>query len=212
MINYWQSVYCSIQYTVIWRGYENEFVLSCVSESGGPLLRFGPEIPSLGLLDSRVRAASGAIKVSRSRCAWVVCKVNLAVRYAQVERLFSSDLQRDEGLDYRELEYAQRTPAFVSSLSAWCVTATRLAFRYSAEIYFKDKWRQPATDIGIIEQDSYQRRIEDIKQLRQDSTVVETNIHYPTNNLLVWDCWSGRRRGKIWITGIIQRCEKNIQD
>lgn len=30
--------------------------------------------------------------------------------------------------------------------------------------------------------------LEDIKQLRQDSTVVETNIHYPTNNSLVWDC------------------------
>lgn len=30
--------------------------------------------------------------------------------------------------------------------------------------------------------------IEDIKKLRQDSTVIETNIHYPTNNSLVWDC------------------------
>jgi IS5 family transposase len=31
-------------------------------------------------------------------------------------------------------------------------------------------------------------RIEDIKKFRQDTTVVETNIHYPTNNSLVWDC------------------------
>jgi IS5 family transposase len=30
--------------------------------------------------------------------------------------------------------------------------------------------------------------LEDIKKLRTDSTVVETNIHYPTNNSLVWDC------------------------
>ena len=30
--------------------------------------------------------------------------------------------------------------------------------------------------------------LEDIEKLRQDSTVIETNIHYPTNNSLVWDC------------------------
>jgi IS5 family transposase len=27
-----------------------------------------------------------------------------------------------------------------------------------------------------------------VKELRQDSTVIETNIHYPTNNSLVYDC------------------------
>ena len=30
--------------------------------------------------------------------------------------------------------------------------------------------------------------LEDMEKIRQDSTVVETNIHYPTNNSLVWDC------------------------
>ena len=30
--------------------------------------------------------------------------------------------------------------------------------------------------------------MEDLESFRQDSTVVETNIHYPTNNSLVWDC------------------------
>lgn len=29
---------------------------------------------------------------------------------------------------------------------------------------------------------------ESLKKLRQDSTVVQSNIHYPTNNALVWDC------------------------
>lgn len=31
-------------------------------------------------------------------------------------------------------------------------------------------------------------RIEDGKSVRMDSTVVETDIHYPTNNELTWDC------------------------
>jgi len=30
--------------------------------------------------------------------------------------------------------------------------------------------------------------IEDGRSIRTDSTVVETNIHYPTNNSLIWDC------------------------
>ena len=30
--------------------------------------------------------------------------------------------------------------------------------------------------------------LEDIEKIRQDSTVVETNIHYPTNNAILWDC------------------------
>ncbi len=36
--------------------------------------------------------------------------------------------------------------------------------------------------IGICED------LEDLQKLRQDSTVVKTNIHYPTNNSLIWDC------------------------
>jgi IS5 family transposase len=30
--------------------------------------------------------------------------------------------------------------------------------------------------------------IEDLESIRQDSTVVEANVHHPTNNSLLWDC------------------------
>jgi IS5 family transposase len=30
--------------------------------------------------------------------------------------------------------------------------------------------------------------LEHVKEFRQDSMVIETNIHYPTNNRLVYDC------------------------
>jgi IS5 family transposase len=41
--------------------------------------------------------------------------------------------------------------------------------------------------------------LEDVKELRQDSTVIETNIHYPANNSLVYDCIkkSGRLLGHL---------------
>ncbi len=31
-------------------------------------------------------------------------------------------------------------------------------------------------------------KVEDGRSIRTDSTVVETDIHYPTNNELMWDC------------------------
>jgi IS5 family transposase len=36
--------------------------------------------------------------------------------------------------------------------------------------------------------------LEAVKELRQDSTVIGTNIHYPTNNSLVYDCIKERER------------------
>jgi len=35
---------------------------------------------------------------------------------------------------------------------------------------------------------SIEAGMEDLKRLRIDSTVIETNIHYPTNNSIMWDC------------------------
>lgn len=29
---------------------------------------------------------------------------------------------------------------------------------------------------------------EDVSKLRQDTSTIEANVHYPTNNSLVWDC------------------------
>lgn len=35
---------------------------------------------------------------------------------------------------------------------------------------------------------SVEAGMENLKKLRIDSTVIETNIHYPTNNSIMWDC------------------------
>ena len=49
--------------------------------------------------------------------------------------------------------------------------------------------------------------IEDGRTLRTDSTVVETDIHYPTNNALIWDCMktSHRLLKKLEETGKIRK-------
>jgi len=91
-------------------------------------------------------------------------------------------------LDYRELEYAQED-------SRICGVFIRLEARsaFSFEVLHKyisrirgESLRALMVEINRIMMG--EEGIEDGKRLRTDSTVVETDIHYPTNNSLIWDC------------------------
>lgn len=91
------------------------------------------------------------------------------------------------GLDYRELEYAQND-------SRICANFIKLDCRepYSFQMFQKyisrinpDTLHRVLVEINKI---AITEGLEDVKSLSQDSTVVKTNIHYPTNNSLVWDC------------------------
>jgi len=92
-----------------------------------------------------------------------------------------------KGLEYRELEFHQVD----SRICATFIKIDELR-PYSFQVYQKY--------ISQIKADSLQKLlielnkiaisagIEDIEKIRQDSTVVESNIHYPTNNSILWDC------------------------
>jgi IS5 family transposase len=105
-----------------------------------------------------------------------------------VEQIVRAAIYKEmKGLDYRELEYAQ-------SDSRICEQFVKLDNRvpFSFQVFQKyiskiseDSLQQVLVALNKI---AIEEGLEDIKQLRQDSTVVETNIHYPTNNSLVWDC------------------------
>lgn len=91
------------------------------------------------------------------------------------------------GLDYRELEYAQND-------SRICATFIKLDGRepYSFQMFQKyisrikpESLHRVLVEINKI---AISEGLEDVKSISQDSTVVKTNIHYPTNNSLVWDC------------------------
>ncbi len=92
-----------------------------------------------------------------------------------------------KGLDYRELEYAQ-------SDSRICATFIKLDQRkpFSFQMYQKyiSKIRPERLQVLLYEINklAISEGLEDVRSLRQDSTVVKSNIHYPTNNALVWDC------------------------
>ena len=116
-----------------------------------------------------------------------------------VEQIVRAAIYKElKGLDYRELAYHQED----SRICALFIKIDELR-PYSFQMY--------QNHISKINEDSLQQLLvglnkiaineglENIDKLRQDSTVVKANIHYPTNNSLVWDCIkeSHRLLGKL---------------
>ena len=105
-----------------------------------------------------------------------------------VEQIVRAAIYKEmKGLEYRELEYAQ-------SDSRICSQFIKLDERqpFSFQMYHKyiSKIKAPSLQKLLMEINriAIDEGFEDIEKLRTDSTVVKSNIHYPTNNSLVWDC------------------------
>jgi len=105
-----------------------------------------------------------------------------------VEQILRAAIYKEmKGLDYRELEYAQ-------SDSRICANFIKLDMRkpFSFQMFQKYISKIKVTSLSKLLVEINKIAIgsgyEDIEKIRQDSTVVESNIHYPTNNSLVWDC------------------------
>jgi len=105
-----------------------------------------------------------------------------------VEQIIRAAIYKEmKHLNYRELEYAQEdsriceqfvkiNPYNPYSFQVWQKYISRITVE-KLETFMVELNR-----IAIGE------GLEDVKEFRQDTTVVETDIHYPTNNSLVWDC------------------------
>jgi IS5 family transposase len=125
-----------------------------------------------------------------------------------VEQVIRAALYKEmKKLDYRELEYAQED-------SRICGTFIKLEGRspFSFEMFQKyiSKIRAESLRALMVEINRIMMQeegIEDGKRLRTDSTAVETDIHYPTNNSLIWDCikTSHRLLKKLEETGKIKK-------
>lgn len=105
-----------------------------------------------------------------------------------VEQIVRAAIYKEmKNMDYRELEYAQND-------SRICESFIKLDGRdpFSFQVFQKyisrikpESLHRLLVEINKI---AISEGLEDIKSVSQDSTVVKTNIHYPTNNSLVWDC------------------------
>jgi IS5 family transposase len=105
-----------------------------------------------------------------------------------VEQVLRAAIYKEmKNLTYRELEYAQHD-------SRMCAVFIKLDDRkpFSFEAYQKYISRINSESLNnvmiAINKIAIGEGIEDGKSIRTDGTVVETNIHYPTNNSLIWDC------------------------
>lgn len=104
-----------------------------------------------------------------------------------VEQIVRAAIYKElKQLDYRDLEYHQED-------SRICEQFVKLQGRvYSFQMYQKyiSKIKEENLQKLLVSLNkiAINEGLEDIEKIRIDSTVVETNIHYPTNNSLVWDC------------------------
>jgi IS5 family transposase len=105
-----------------------------------------------------------------------------------VEQIVRAAIYKElKKLDYRKLEYHQDDSRiceqFVKidrerpySFQVWQKYISKISREKLEELLYE------LNKIAINE------GVEDVGKICMDSTVVETNIHYPTNNSLVWDC------------------------
>lgn len=105
-----------------------------------------------------------------------------------VEQIVRAALYKElKGLNYRELGYHQED----SRIAALFIKIDPLR-PYSFQVYQKyisqikpEKLEEvlvKLNEIAILE------GLEDMERIRQDTTTIETDIHHPTNNSLIWDC------------------------
>jgi len=105
-----------------------------------------------------------------------------------VEQIVRAAIYKEmKNLDYRELEYAQEDSRICEQFVK--INPNR---PYSFQVWQKyiSRISEEKLERFMIEMNkiAITEGLEDVKEFRQDTTVIETNIHYPTNNSLVWDC------------------------
>lgn len=103
-----------------------------------------------------------------------------------VEQVIRAAIYKEvKGLTYQELAYHQ----YDSKIAEVFLQVTT---PFSESVLHKYIAAISATSLEslmkAINQIAIDEGLEDLQKLRTDTTVVETDIHYPTNNSLLWDC------------------------
>ncbi len=145
--------------------------------------------PELGLIDTilekrpdLIHLLSGDI-MSGNKESHFGCKDT-----PTVEQIVRAAIYKEfKSFTYQELEYAQ-------SDSRICATFIQLderkpyGFQVWQEYISKIKEESLHAFWVALNRIAIKEGLEDVSAIRMDSKAVETNIHYPTNNSLVWDC------------------------
>lgn len=145
--------------------------------------------PELGLIDTILENNPDLVALLRSDIELGLTTSHFGRKDTpSVEQVIRAAIYKEfKQLTYRDLEYAQ-------SDSRICVAFVKLDERkpFSYQVWQKyiskvkpESLQQLLVAINRI---AIEEGLEDLNAIRVDSTVVETNIHFPTNNSLTWDC------------------------
>jgi len=145
--------------------------------------------PELGLIDEILEKTPSLLSLL-SHDVTSGCKASHFGRKdtPTVEQVVRAAIYKEfKSMTYRELEYAQ-------SDSRICTTFIKIDDRkpFSFQVWQKyiSKIKVDSLQKTLVQlnQIAITEGLEDLIAIRTDSTVIEANIHFPTNNSLVWDC------------------------
>jgi len=145
--------------------------------------------PELGLIDTILETRPDLLSLLSSDILLGCKESNFGRKDTPtIEQVIRAAIYKEfKKLTYRELEYAQ-------SDSRICTTFIKLDERkpYSFQVWQKyiSKVKQSSLQDFLVSLNkiAIEEGLEDLVSIRTDSTVIESNIHYPTNNSLTWDC------------------------
>lgn len=162
--------------------------------------------PSFGLIDTVIEEHPELLKIVEEDITRG-CKQSEFGRkdVPSVEQIFRAALYKEmKQLDYRDLEYHQ----IDSRICSQFIKIDKLR-PYCFQMYQKYISKITENNLQLVmvslNKIAINEGLEDMEKLRQDSTVIETNIHYPTNNSLVWDCIRESHR-------LLEHLQKEITD
>jgi len=145
--------------------------------------------PEFGLIDTILESHPEIIELISTDLTGLIKSSNYGRKDTPtVEQILRAAIFKEmKNLDYRELEFAQLD-------SRICATFIKLDLR---EPFCFQLWQKYISQIKettlkqilyTVNKIAIEEGFEDIMQVRQDTTVVESNIQHPTNNFLIWSC------------------------
>jgi len=161
--------------------------------------------PELGLIDAVLEQNPKLIKLLEGDITQGKAGSNFGRQDTpSVEQIVRAAIYKEmKNLDYRSLEYAQEDSRICEQF-----VKTDRERPYSFQVWQKyisriseEKLEKFMIELNRI---AINEGLEDLENFRQDTTVVETNIHYPTNNSLIWDCIKESER-------LLKRLQKEVE-
>jgi IS5 family transposase len=145
--------------------------------------------PELGLLDTILESHPELLEIVKPDITSGLKESNFGRKdIPSVEQILRAALYKElKGLDYRELEYAQ-SDSRICALFIKLDPQRHYSFQMYQSYISKIKEKSLQELLIAINRIAIEEGLESVEKFRQDSFVVETNIHYPTNNSLLWDC------------------------